>query len=299
MQDCEFTIERGKLWMLQTRTGKRTGAAAVRIAVDMASEKLLDRATAVQGVTPEQLDQLLPPTVDPKTNAQVLATGLPASPGAAQGTVVFSPDEAEEMAREGAQVVLVRQETSPDDFHGMVAAQAIVTARGGMTSHAAVVARGMGKTCVCGASALSIDYSQQQFSVNGEIITKGEWITDDGSTGRVFLGKVPTVQPSLGPAFYELMKLADDFHRLTIRANADTPHDARVARSMGAEGIGLCRTEHMFFGGKRLAATRGMILCAGTGAREKALDKLLPLHRGDFVGIFREMAGFPVTIRLP
>ncbi|MEP6707233.1 MAG: pyruvate, phosphate dikinase, partial [Pyrinomonadaceae bacterium] len=298
MQDCEFTIERGKLWMLQTRTGKRTGAAAVRIAVDMASEKLIDRATAVQRVTPEQLDQLLHPTVDPKTDARVLATGLPASPGAAHGKVVFSPDEAEEMAREGAQVVLVRQETSPDDFHGMVAAQAIVTARGGMTSHAAVVARGMGKTCVCGASDLLIDYSQQQFSVNGEIITKGEWITVDGSTGRVFLGKLPTVQPSLGPDFYELMKWADGFRRLKVRANADTPHDARVARSMGAEGIGLCRTEHMFFGDKRLACMREMILADGTGAREKALDKLLPLQRGDFIGIFHEMVGFPVTIRL-
>src|SRR6266545_7989773 len=298
MQDCEFTIERGKLWMLQTRTGKRTGAAAVRIAVDMASEKLIDRATAVKRVTPEQLDQLLHPTVDPKTTAPVLATGLPASPGAAQGKVIFSPDEAEEMAREGEHVVLVRLETSPDDFHGMVAAQAIVTARGGMTSHAAVVARGMGKTCVSGASALEIDYSQQQFSVNGEVITKGEWITVDGSTGRVFLGKVPTIQPSLGSDFYELMKWTDDFRRLGVRANADTPHDARVARSMGAEGIGLCRTEHMFFGDKRLSCMREMILADGTGAREKALDKLLPLQRGDFVGIFREMAGFPVTIRL-
>ena len=298
MQDCEFTIERGKLWMLQTRTGKRTGAASVRIAVDMASEKLIDRATAVERVTPDHLDQLLHPTVDPKTDARVLATGLPASPGAAQGQVVFSPDEAEEMAKEGAQVVLVRTETSPDDFHGMVAAQAIVTARGGMTSHAAVVARGMGKTCVSGASALEVDYSQQQFTVNGEVVTKGEWITVDGSTGRVFLGKVPTVQPSLGPDFYELMKWADDFRTLTVRANADTPHDARVARQMGAEGIGLCRTEHMFFGDKRLASMRQMILADGTGAREKALDQLLPLQRGDFVGIFREMAGFPVTIRL-
>jgi len=298
MQDCEFTIERGKLWMLQTRTGKRTGAAAVRIAVDMATDKLIDRATAVKRVTPEQLDQLLHPTVDPKTDARVLATGLPASPGAAQGQVVFSPDEAEEMAKEGAKVVLVRQETSPDDFHGMVAAQAIVTARGGMTSHAAVVARGMGKTCVSGASALEVDYSQQQFSVDGEVITKGEWITVDGSNGRVFLGKVPTVQPSLGPDFYELMKWADGFRKLTVRTNADTPHDARVARGMGAEGIGLCRTEHMFFGDKRLACMREMILADGLGAREKALEKLLPLQRGDFVGIFREMAGFPVTIRL-
>src|SRR5437868_4377998 len=298
MQDCEFTIERGKLWMLQTRTGKRTGAAAVRIAVDMASEKLIDRATAVQRVTPEHLDQLLPPTVDPKTDAQVLATGLPASPGAAQGQVVFSPDEAEEMAKEGVKVVLVRQETSPDDFHGMVAAQAIVTARGGMTSHAAVVARGMGKTCVCGASAIEVDYGQQQFTVDGEVVTKGEWITVDGSTGRVFLCKVTTIQPSLGTDFHELMKWADKFRRLGVRANADTPLDAKTARGFGAEGIGLCRTEHMFFGDQRLAAMREMILADGVGAREKALDKLLPLQRGDFIGIFREMAGFPVTIRL-
>src|SRR4029453_4513435 len=208
MQDCEFTIERGKLWMLQTRTGKRTGAAAVRIAVDMASDKLIDRATAVKRVSPEQLDQLLHPTVDPKTKATVLATGLPASPGAAQGKVVFSPDEAEEMAREGAKVVLVRHETSPDDFHGMVAAQAIVTARGGMTSHAAVVARGMGKTCVSGAQALNIDYSQQQFTVDGAVVTKGDLITVDGSTGRVFLGQVPTIQPTLGNDFYKLMTWA-------------------------------------------------------------------------------------------
>jgi pyruvate,orthophosphate dikinase len=298
MQDCEFTIERGKLWMLQTRTGKRTGAAAVRIAVDMANEKLIDRATAVRRVTPEQLDQLLHPTVDPKADAHVLATGLPASPGAAQGKVVFTPDEAEEMAREGEQVVLVRIETSPDDFHGMVAAQAIVTARGGMTSHAAVVARGMGKTCVSGASALDIDYGQHQFSVNGEVVTKGEWITVDGSSGRVFLGKVPTIQPQLGQDFHELMKWADKFRELGVRANADTPLDARTARGFGAEGIGLCRTEHMFFGDQRLAPMREMILADGVGAREKALEKLLPLQRGDFVGIFREMAGFPVTIRL-
>jgi pyruvate,orthophosphate dikinase len=298
MQDCEFTIERGKLWMLQTRTGKRSGAAAVRVAVEMVGEKLIDRATAVQRVSPEQLDQLLHPTVDPKTKATVLATGLPASPGAAQGQVVFSPDEAEELARENAKVILVRQETSPDDFHGMVAAQAIVTARGGMTSHAAVVARGMGKPCVSGANSLDIDYSQQQFSVNGAVITKGEWITVDGSTGRVFLGQVPTVQPVLGPEFHELMSWADKFRRLRVRANADTPRDAKVARQFGAEGIGLCRTEHMFFGDQRLAAMREMILSDGVGAREKALEKLLPLQRGDFVGIFREMVGFPVTIRL-
>jgi pyruvate,orthophosphate dikinase len=299
MQDCEFTIERGKLWMLQTRTGKRTGAAAVRVAVEMVGERLIDRATAVQRVTPEQLDQLLHPTVDPKTNAAVLATGLPASPGAAQGQVVFSPDEAEELARDdGAKVILVRHETSPDDFHGMVAAQAIVTARGGMTSHAAVVARGMGKPCICGANSLEIDYGQQQLTVDGTVVTKGEWITVDGSTGRVFLGQVPTIQPSLGPEFHELMSWADKFRRLRVRANADTPLDAKVARQFGAEGIGLCRTEHMFFGDQRLAAMREMILAEGVGAREKALEKLLPLQRGDFVGIFREMVGLPVTIRL-
>ncbi|MFN2492597.1 MAG: pyruvate, phosphate dikinase [Pyrinomonadaceae bacterium] len=298
MQDCEFTIERGKLWMLQTRTGKRSGAAAVRVAVEMVGEKLIDRAAAVQRVTPEQLDQLLHPTVDPKTKVTVLASGLPASPGAAQGQVVFSPDEAEESAREGAKMILVRHETSPDDFHGMVAAQAIVTARGGMTSHAAVVARGMGKPCVCGAQDLDIDYSQQQFTVDGTVVTKGEWITVDGSTGRVFLGQVPTVQPTLGPEFHELMGWADKFRRLRVRANADTPRDAKVARGFGAEGIGLCRTEHMFFGDQRLAAMREMILSEGVGAREKALEKLLPLQRSDFVGIFREMAGLPVTIRL-
>ncbi|HWL73032.1 MAG TPA: PEP-utilizing enzyme, partial [Burkholderiaceae bacterium] len=298
MQDVEFTIERGKLWMLQTRTGKRSGAAAVRIAVDMAQEKLIDRGMAIQRVSPEQIDQLLHPTVDPKTNAPVLAVGLPASPGAAQGQVVFSPDEAEELAREGAKLVLVRQETSPDDFHGMVAAQAIVTARGGMTSHAAVVARGMGKTCVSGANALEIDYGQQQFTVNGTVVTKGDWITVDGSTGRIFLGQVPTVQPTLRADFHELMNWADKFRKLRIRANADTPRDAKVARQFGAEGIGLCRTEHMFFGDQRLAAMREMILSEGAGAREKALEKLLPLQRGDFCGIFREMAGLPVTIRL-
>ncbi|HEX8173531.1 MAG TPA: pyruvate, phosphate dikinase [Pyrinomonadaceae bacterium] len=298
MQDVEFTIERGKLWMLQTRTGKRTGAAAVRVAVDMVHEGLIDRATAVGRVTPEQLDQLLHPTVDPNNDATILATGLPASPGAAQGCVVFDPDEAEEMAAEGAKVILVRQETSPDDFHGMVAAQAIVTARGGMTSHAAVVARGMGKSCVSGAGQLDIDYGQQQFTVDAMVVTKGEWITVDGSTGRVYLGQVPTIQPTLGEDFTELMSWADEFRRLRVRANADTPHDSKVARDYGAEGIGLCRTEHMFFGDERLAAMRQMILADGVGAREKALEKLLPLQRKDFAGIFQAMDGLPVTIRL-
>jgi len=249
-------------------------------------------------VEPQQVDQLLHRRLDPRAPVKVLATGLAASPGAAYGRAVFDADRAEEMAKRGEHVILVRIETNPDDVHGMIAAKGVLTARGGKTSHAAVVARGMGKTCVSGASALNVDYSQQQFSVDGEVITKGEWITVDGSTGRVFLGKVPTMQPSLGSDFYELMKWADDLRRLMVRANADTPHDARVARSMGAEGIGLCRTEHMFFGDKRLACMREMILADGTGAREKALEKLLPLQRGDFVGIFREMAGFPVTIRL-
>src|SRR5258705_2464990 len=240
MQDCEFTIEREKLWMLQTRTGKRSGAAAVRIAVEMVYEKLIDKATAVRRVTPEQLDQLLHPTVDPKTNATVLATGLPASPGAAQGQVVFSPDEAEEMAREGTKVVLVRHETSPDDFHGMVAAQAIVTARWGMTRPSAVFARRHGETCGNGGQTVQIDYSQQQFTVDGTVVTKGEWITVDGSTGRVFLGQIPTIQPTLGSDFYKLMTWADQFRRLRVRANADTPLDAKTARQFGAEGIGLC-----------------------------------------------------------
>lgn len=298
MQDVEFTIERGKLWMLQTRTGKRTGNAAVRIAVEMFNEGLIDKATAVQRVTPEHLDQLLHPTVDTATDAPVIAKGLPASPGAAQGQVVFDPDEAETLAREGAKVVLVRQETSPDDFHGMVAAQAIVTARGGMTSHAAVVARGMGKCCVSGVTELNIDYNQQQFSVNGIVVPKGEWITVDGSNGRIFLGKAETIQPKLEDHFQELMKWTDEFRKLDIRANADTPTDARTARDFGAEGIGLCRTEHMFFGEDRLAVMREMILSEGVGARKKALEKLLPLQHKDFAGIFRAMEGLPVTIRL-
>ena len=298
MQDIEFTIERGQLWLLQTRSGKRTGAASVRIAVEMVHEGLIDETTAVRRVTPEQLDQLLHPTVDPQAELVVLATGIPASPGAAQGQVVFSPDDAEEMARDEAKVVLVRQETSPDDFHGMVAAQAVLTARGGATSHAAVVARGMGKPCVTGAGVLEIDYGQQQFSVDGTVVLKGEWITLDGSTGRVFLGQVPLVQPELGADFYELMGWADQRRRLRVRANADTPHDAQVARDFGAEGVGLCRTEHMFFGEERLAAMREMILAEGVGAREKALEKLLPHQCQDFAGIFRAMSGQPVTIRL-
>ncbi len=298
MQDIEFTVERGRLWMLQARAGKRTGAAAVRIAVEMVHEGLIDEATAVRRVTPEQLDQLLHPTVDPRAEVTVLATGIAASPGAAQGQVVFHPDDAEELAGAGTKVILVRQETSPDDFHGMVAAQAVLTARGGATAHAAVVARGMGKPCVTGAGALEIDYNQQQFSADGTMVTKGEWITLDGSTGRVFRGQVPLIQPELGAEFHELMTWADQRRRLRVRANADTPHDAQVARDFGAEGVGLCRTEHMFFGEERLAAMREMILADGVGAREKALAKLLPHQCQDFAGIFRVMSGLPVTIRL-
>src|SRR5678816_3582329 len=243
VQDLEFTIERGKLYMLQTRTAKRTGPSAVRIAVEMVNEGLIDRQTAIERVEPAQLDQLLHPMIDPKAQVDVIATGLPASPGAASGKVVFDPDKAEELGKKGEKVILVRIETSPEDFHGMVEAQAILTARGGMTSHAAVVARGMGKTCVSGAQALNIDYSQQQFTVEGTVVTKGEWITVDGSTGRVFLGQVPTIQPTLDNDFYKLMTWADKFRRLRVRANADTPLDAKTARGFGAEGIGLCRTE--------------------------------------------------------
>ncbi|HKH19894.1 MAG TPA: pyruvate, phosphate dikinase [Gammaproteobacteria bacterium] len=300
MQDIEFTIEHSNLYLLQTRSGQRTGAASVRIAVDMVHEGLIDETTAVQRVTPEQLNQLLHPTVDvdPQAGIVVLATGIPASPGAAQGQVVFSPDDAEEIARDGKKVILVRQETSPDDFHGMVAAQAVLTGRGGATSHAAVVARGMGKPCVTGATMLEIDYSQQQFSVNGTIVPKGEWITLDGSTGRVFVGQITLVQPSLGADFYKLMGWADEHRCLRVRANVDTPHDAQVARDFKAEGVGLCRTEHMFFEGERLAAMREMILADGVGAREKALEKLLAHQCQDFSGIFQVMSGLPVTIRL-
>ena len=298
MQDIEFTIERGKLFILQTRSGKRTGAAAVKVAVAMFKEGLIDRKTALQRVSPEQLDQLLHPMIDPQVKVQVLTTGLPASPGAAQGYVVFNPDEAEEMAKQGEKVILVRRETSPDDFHGMVAAEAILTQRGGMTSHAAVVARGMGKPCVAGATDLNIDYSHNEFRVGGSTVPKGEWITIDGSTGRVFRGQIPTVQPELDEDFELLMSWADETRQLKVRSNSDTGHDAAVARSYGAEGIGLCRTEHMFFGEERLSVMREMILASGIGEREKALAKLLPFQRQDFVEIFRAMNGLPVTIRL-
>jgi pyruvate,orthophosphate dikinase len=298
MQDIEFTIEKEKLFMLQTRSGKRTGAAAVKIAVAMFNEGLIDQQTALQRVSPDQLDQLLHPMIDPAAEVTALATGLPASPGAAQGRVVFDPDEAEEFAKQGEKIILVRRETSPDDFHGMVAAEAILTQRGGMTSHAAVVARGMGKPCVAGASSLNINYGHNEFSVGDTTIPRGEWITIDGSTGRVFLGQVPTVQPKLDDDFRLVMSWADGSRKMKVRANSDTGPDSTVARNYGAEGIGLCRTEHMFFGEDRLKVMREMILAGGLGEREKALAKLLPFQRQDFVEIFRAMEGLPVTIRL-
>jgi pyruvate,orthophosphate dikinase len=299
VQDVEFTIERGKLWMLQTRAGKRTGAAAVKIAVDMCHEGVIDKATAVQRVDPAALDQLLHPTIDPEARkkAAPLTTGLPASPGAASGKAVFDPDEAEHLANLGEKVILIRVETAPEDFHGMVAAQAILTARGGMTSHAAVVARGMGKPCVAGAGDLRISYPDQSVTVNGVTIRKGEWVTLDGSTGEVFAGQMPTVQPELSGDFAELMAWADEFRTMGVRANADIPRDAEVARQFGAEGIGLCRTEHMFFEGDRIDAVREMIIADTEEERRAALAKIEPLQQGDFEGLFRAMNGLPVTIR--
>ncbi len=298
MQDIEFTIEKGRLFILQTRAGKRTGAAAVKIAVAMVQEGLIDEEMALSRISPQQLDQLLHPMIDPSIRMEPIAKGLPASPGAASGKVIFSPDEAEELARDGEQVILVRRETSPEDFHGMVGAQAILTERGGMTSHAAVVARGMGKPCVAGASDLEINYSHNEFSARGETITRNEWITVDGTTGKVYKGKAPTIQPALDEDFEQLMSWADAKRRLEVRANADTGHDAEVARGFGAKGVGLCRTEHMFFEDERLEAMREMILATGLGEREKALAKLLPYQKKDFVEIFRSMEGLPVTIRL-
>ena len=250
MQDVEFTVQKGKLWMLQTRNGKRTGAAAVQIAVDMAAEGLISQEEALLRVTPDQLDQLLHPTFDDASPKDVIAEGLPASPGAATGQVVFNSAEAETQAAEGQQVILVRQETSPEDIGGMDAAQGILTARGGASSHAALVARGMGKCCVAGCESIAIDYHQELFTANGKTVKKGDWISIDGSSGQVMLGQVPTVEPSFSSAFETMMDWADDKRRLAVRTNADTPHDSEVARKFGAEGIGLCRTEHMFFEGR-------------------------------------------------
>ena len=298
MQDIEFTVQQGKLWMLQTRGGKRTAAAAVKIAVDMVKEGLITQREAVLRVEPEQLDQLLHPTFDPTAERNVLAKGLPASPGAASGKVVFLAEEAEEAAEQGEQVLLVRLETSPEDIGGMNAAQGILTARGGMTSHAAVVARGMGKCCVAGCGDLVIDYTENQFSVGDTVVKGGDWVSIDGSTGEVMLGQVPTQEPELSGDFTTLMSWADEIRTLNVRTNADTPHDSAAAREFGAEGIGLCRTEHMFFEGDRINIVREMILADDEEGRRRALKKLLPIQRGDFEGIFNAMAGLPVTIRL-
>lgn len=298
MLDIEFTIQEGKLYMLQTRVGKRTAAAAIRIAVDMVKEKLITKETALLRVDPIQLDQLLHPMIDPKAKLQVIARGLPASPGAAIGKVVFSAEEAERMAEHREKVILVRTETSPEDIGGMHAAEGIVTARGGMTSHAAVVARGMGKCCVAGCGALSIDEENRTFTVGEMTVKEGDYITLNGSTGEVILGKAELIQPELSPAFRTLMSWADTTRTLKVRANADTPKDSRVARGFGAEGIGLCRTEHMFFEEDRIKAVREMILADNTEGRKRALAKLLPMQKGDFISIFKEMKGLPVTIRL-
>ena len=313
MQDLEFTVERGKLYVLQTRTGKRTAAAAVRIATEMVVEKLIDTRTAVTRVQPEQLNQLLHPVIDAAARAVPITSGLPASPGAASGIAVFDPDVAEARAAKGQNVILVRDETTPEDFHGIVAARAVVTARGGMTSHAAVVARGMGKCAVVGCHDIHVDLEARQFTVKDKVVKEGDWITVDGATGRLFLGDLPTIPSDVvqvirgmkSPkesesyqAFARLLGWADDARTLRVRANADTPADARVARGFGAEGIGLCRTEHMFFEGDRIHAMREMIVARDEGGRRRALAKLLPMQRADFEGIFEAMNGYPVTIRL-
>jgi pyruvate,orthophosphate dikinase len=298
VQDIEFTFEHGRLYVLQTRRAQRTGVAAVRIAVDMVREGLISEDEAVQRVPPQDLDQVFHPMVDPRARVTVVAQGLPASPGAATGAAVFDPDEAEALARRGERVILVRPETSPEDFHGIVAAQAVLTARGGMTSHAAIVARGMGKTCVVGASGLAVDAAAGRFRANGRVVKRGQVITVDGTTGRVLLGAAPLVAPKIGAHYARLMAWADRRRRLRVRANADTPADARRARELGAEGIGLCRTEHMFFAGDRITAMREMIVAPDPAGRRRALTKLLPMQRADFEGIFTAMAGYPVTIRL-
>jgi len=298
MQDIEFTIQDKKLWMLQTRSGKRTAKAALKIAVDLCDEGVISKEEAVMRVDPHSLDQLLHPSLDPDAPRDLVLTGLPASPGAASGEVVFNSDEAERLSQEGRKVILMRVETSPEDIHGMHAAQAIVTARGGMTSHAAVVARGMGRPCVCGAGDLKIDKGGKEFAVGGRTVMKGEVVTVDGAAGKVFFGEVPTVQPELSTDFSKLMGWADAVRRMGVRANAETPHDAQVARDFGAEGIGLCRTEHMFFDAERIVAMREMILAEDKAGRKAALEKLLPMQRSDFEELFRVMRGLPVTVRL-
>lgn len=300
MQDIEFTIQDGKLWMLQTRSGKRTGAAMVRMAMEMLDEKLIDETTAVLRVEPSRLDELLHPIFNPVAikQANVLAKGLPASPGAATGQIVFFADDAADWAAEDKKTILVRIETSPEDLKGMNAAEGILTARGGMTSHAAVVARGMGKCCVSGAGSLAIDYRARTLTVGGRTFQEGEWISLNGSTGEVYDGKVETMSPSLSGDFGRLMDLTTKYAHLKVRANADTPHDAKVAFEFGAQGIGLCRTEHMFFEGDRIKSVREMILADDEAGRRKALAKLLPIQREDFEGLFEAMEGHPVTVRL-
>ncbi|MBX9700917.1 MAG: pyruvate, phosphate dikinase, partial [Acetobacteraceae bacterium] len=298
MQDIEFTVQQNRLYMLQTRNGKRTAAASLKIAVDMAREGLIDEAEAVKRVNPGALDQLLHPTLDPKAPRKLLSKGLPASPGAACGVVVFSADEAEARATKGESVILVRIETSPEDIHGMHAAKGILTTRGGMTSHAAVVARGMGRPCVAGAGGVTVDYAGQALMAGGQVVQAGETITLDGATGEVFLGAVAMIEPKLSGDFATLMEWADKVRRLRVRANAETPLDADTARKFGAEGIGLCRTEHMFFDPERIGAVRQMIMSETERGRRDALSRLLPFQRADFLALFRIMAGLPVTIRL-
>ena len=298
MQDLEFTVEQGKLWMLQTRSGKRTAQAALRIAVELAQETLIDKKEAVKRIDPATLDQLLHPNIDPKAERKVIATGLPASPGAACGEIVFSPDEAESLKSQGRKVILVRVETSPEDIHGMHAAEGILTTRGGMTSHAAVVARGMGKPCVSGAGTLRVDYRTQTLNAGGTVLKKGDTLTIDGATGQVLAGAVAMLEPTLAGEFGTVMKWTDELRELKVRANADTPADARAALKFGAEGIGLCRTEHMFFDEDRIRAVREMILAENEAERWAALAKLLPMQRGDFHALFTIMRGLPVTIRL-
>ena len=298
MQDVEFTVEKGKLYMLQTRTGKRTARAAVKVAYDMVHEGLISKKEALLRVEPEQLDQLLHRQIDPQAELAVIARGLPASPGAASGKVVFDADEAEKAGNEGEKVVLVRNETTPDDIHGIIKAEGVLTARGGMTSHAAVVARGMGKPCVCGCEALNINADAEEVTVNGKTIKKGDIISIDGSTGNVFFGEVPMIDPTFSVEFETLLQWADEFKQLSVRANADNPEDAQRAREFGAEGIGLCRTEHMFMATERLPIVQEMIMADSLEQREKALAKLLPLQRGDFYEIFKVMESLPVTVRL-
>ncbi|MDI9465240.1 MAG: pyruvate, phosphate dikinase [Bacillota bacterium] len=298
MQDIEFTIQEGKLYLLQTRTGKRTATAAVRIAVEMVKEGLIDKQTAVMRVEPEQLDQLLHPMIDPKAKYEAIAKGLPASPGAAAGRIVFTAEEAEEWKERGEQVILVRNETSPEDIGGMHVAEGILTARGGMTSHAAVVARGMGKCCVAGCSAALIDEERKTLTFGQTVLKEGDWITLNGSTGEVIVGQVPMVEAQVSGDLGTLLSWADEIRALGIRTNADTPHDAQTAVDFGAEGIGLCRTEHMFFEGDRISAVRHMIFAKDQAGREAALAKLLPYQKGDFKGIFKAMEGKPVTVRL-